>query len=130
MIAATMAAALRYLDFDYSEDADGQGSFDAMAAASPAHLQAVQAEIARVLDWAHARFGAPAALDEGGEWDCELQGVREVPTALEVRHRPGAGIELRPLASGEARVTLSVTLTGTPAFCAALQEAFGLGGSD
>src|SRR3954471_2940120 len=127
MMAPTMAAALQYLDFDYSEDAEGQGSFDAMAAAGPAQLAALASEVARVLDWAHARFGEPAPLDEGGEWDCALQGLREVPTPLEVRHRPGAGLELRPQDSGEARVTLTVTLTGTAAFCAALREAFALG---
>lgn len=118
------ARPLAYLDFDYSEDAHGHGSFDAMAAAAPSQLPALLAEVARVLDWAHAQFGAPAALDEGGEWDCELQGVREVATTLQVRHVPGAGLDLQPGATGEPRVTVSVTLTGTPAFCAALREAF------
>jgi hypothetical protein len=117
---------LRYLDFDYSEDEHGHGSFDAMAAAGPVQLRALQAEVARVLDWAHAQFGAPGALEEGAEWDCELQGVREVATTLDVRHRCGAGLELHPGVTGEPRVTLSVTLTGTPAFCAALREAFAL----
>lgn len=112
---------LHYLDFDFSGDAHGQGTFDAMASAAPAQLGAVQLEIAAVLDWAHARFGAPQPLDEGGEWDCELQGVREAATTLEVLHRPGAGLELQPGATGEIRVTLSVTLTGTPAFCEAFR---------
>ncbi|MEJ8839832.1 hypothetical protein [Ramlibacter sp. AN1133] len=120
------AAALHYLDFDYSEDAHGHGCFDAMASAAPAQLRRLQDEVARVLDWAHAQFGAPGALDEGGEWDCELQAVREVATALEVRHRSGAGLELHPGATGEPRVTISVTLTGTAAFCTALREAFAL----
>ena len=125
-MACMTAGALHYLEFDYSEDEHGHGSFDAMAAAAPAQLRALQDEVARVLDWAHAQFGGSAALDEGGEWDCELQAVREVATALDVRHRPGAGLELSPAASGEPRVTISVTLTGTPAFCAALREAFAL----
>ena len=120
------AGPLQYLDFDDTEDEHGHGSFDAMAAAAPAQLQALLDEVARVLDWAHAQFGAPAALEEGGEWDCELQAVREVATTLDVRHRRGAGLELRPGATGEPRVTISITLTGTPAFCAALREAFAL----
>lgn len=115
---------LHFLDFDFSEDDHGHGSFDAMAAAAPAQLPALQAEIAAVLDWAHARFGPPRPLDEGGEWDCELQGVREAATALHVEHRPGTGLALQPGATGEPRVTLTLTLTGTPAFCDALQQEF------
>ena len=113
---------LHYLDFDFSGDAHGQGTFDAMASAGPAQLAALQAEVAAVLDWAHARFGAPHPLDDGGEWDCELQGVREVVTPLAVRHRPGGELDLQPGTAGEARVTLTVTLTGTPAFCDAFRE--------
>ncbi|GAB3645633.1 hypothetical protein [Ramlibacter alkalitolerans] len=120
------AGPLHYLDFDYSDDEHGHGSFDAMAAAAPAQLRALQDEVARVLDWAHAQFGAPGPLDEGAAWDCELQGVREVATTLAVRYRSGTGLELHAGAAGEPRVTLSVTLTGTPAFCAALREAFAL----
>jgi hypothetical protein len=126
MIARMAEGTLHYLDFDYAEDEQGHGSFDAMAAVGPSQVRALQDEVARVLDWAHAAFGEPGPLDEGSEWDCELQGVREVATTLEVRHRHGAGLELQPGATGEPRVTISVTLTGTPAFCAALREAFAL----
>ena len=42
--------ALQYLDFDFSEDEHGLGSFDAMASVLPAQLPALQAEIARVLE--------------------------------------------------------------------------------
>jgi hypothetical protein len=123
---ARMDGTLRFLEFDYSEDEHGHGSFDAMAAAGPAQLRALQDEVARVLDWAHARFGAPGALDEGSEWDCELQGAREIATMLDVRHRPGRGLELHAGATGEPRVTISLTLSGTPGFCAALREGFAL----
>jgi hypothetical protein len=72
------AAPLLYLDFEFTEDEHGHGSFDAMAAAAPVQL------------------------------------------------RPGAGLQLRPGATGEPRVTLSVTLTGTPMFCDGLRKAFAL----
>jgi hypothetical protein len=120
---------LLYLDFESSEDADGHGSFDAMAAAAPAQLPALQAEVLRVLDWAHRSFpGSRGPLDEGGEWDYELQGVQEVATALEVRHDEAAGrLQMQAGAAGVPRTTLSLTLSGTPAFCAAFRDAFGIG---
>lgn len=119
---------LDFLDFDFSEDADGLGSFDAMASATTAQLAALQAEVLRVLDWAHGEFaGARGPLDEGGEWDYELQGVQEVPTALDVRYDETARrLDLRPAGTGPARVTLSLTLTGTPAFCEAFRREFEL----
>jgi hypothetical protein len=127
MIGAMTAGPLRFLDFDYSEDEHGHGSFDAMAAAAPAQLPALQTEIARVLDWAHAHFGAPSPLEEGGEWDYALHGVSEVATPLDVQHVPGAAqLLLRPGASQPPRVTLTLTLGGTPAFGEALRAAFAL----
>ena len=118
---------LRYLDFEATEDEQGHGSFDAMAAAAPPQWPALQAEVVRVLDWAHARFGAPAPLEEGGEWDYALDGVSEVTTALEVRHVPGeAALALRPGRSEPPRVTLTLTVRGSAGFCAAFRDTFGL----
>ena len=119
---------LDYLDFDVSEDADGHGSFDAMASAAPAQLAALQAEVLRVLDWAHRDFsGQRGPLDDGGDWDYELQGVQEIATPLEVRYDPAAvRLQLEPGATGAPRVTLSLTLSGTPQFCAAFRDAFGI----
>lgn len=119
-----MEAALAYLDFDYSEDAEGHGSFDAMAAAGPAQWDALQGEVVRVLDWAQRRFGRPAPLDEGGEWDVELQGVRELSTPLAVRFRAGQGLMLQDAGAAMQRTTLTLTLVGSAAFCEAFREAF------
>ena len=47
---------LAFLDFDDSEDAQCDGSFDAMASVWQAQLAAVRAEIAEVLDWAETAF--------------------------------------------------------------------------
>ena len=116
---------LDWLEFDYSEDAEGNGSFDAMAAASPAQLPALQDEIAQVLTWAHAQFGEPVPPDEGGEWHYELQGVQEVATPLRVEHARGR-LQIEAGTAGVPRVTLSLTVGGTPSFCAALRQEFGL----
>ena len=118
-------ATLEWLDFDYSEDADGHGSFDAMASCGTNQLAALQAEVVGVLAWANASFGPPRALDEGGDWDFEAQGVREVPIPLSVHWSPGARtLDLQAAAAGAERVTLSLTITGTPAFCDAFRQAF------
>jgi hypothetical protein len=74
------------LDFDYSEDDDGNGTWDAMASVTPTHLSALLAEVAEVLRWAHRDFGGrPAPLDEGGDWDWALHSLHEkgaAPCAL------------------------------------------------
>ncbi|TFZ04324.1 hypothetical protein [Ramlibacter rhizophilus] len=121
------ALPLAFLDFDYTEDEDGNGSFDALASAAPAQLSALQAEVLRVLAWAGREFaGAQGPLEAGGEWDFALQGVSEVATPLDVAVDDGT-LRLDPGTPGAPRVTLSLTLSGTPAFCAAFREAFGLG---
>jgi hypothetical protein len=114
---------LDFLHFDFSGDEEGQGSFDAMASAAPAQLPALEVELVRVLDWAAREFGPAAPLDEGGQWDYELQGVRETSTPLRVQYGAGA-LQLHDAGPATPRVTLSLTLTGTPVFCAALREAF------
>lgn len=118
---------LNYLDFDYSEDEAGNGSFDAMAAADPGQLPALRAELLQVLQWAEREFAhARGPLEDGGQWDCELQGVSEVATALDLHFEQGE-LRMTPGPTGAPRVTLSLTLTGTPAFCAAFRQAFGIG---
>ncbi|KAF1044343.1 hypothetical protein [Xylophilus sp.] len=99
------SSTLDYLDFDYSEDADGAGSFDALASVRPAQAEALRAEVATVLDWAAAAFpGGRAPLDEGGDWDADLSW----------RDDEGGWF------------TAQLVIVGTPAFCGALRERFGV----
>ncbi|NML47236.1 hypothetical protein HHL11_26045 [Ramlibacter sp. G-1-2-2] len=119
--------ALDWLDFDFSGDEEGHGSFDAMAAALTAQLPALQAEVLRVLAWAEHVFGAPAPLEEGGAWDYELQGVQEVATPLDVSVDLSAHkIALQPGTSASPRFTLSLTVTGSEDFCDAFRAEFGV----
>lgn len=124
-----MTLRLNFLEFDYSDDDDGHGSFDAMAAVSPAQWPALVAEVERVLAWAQREFpGTRGALEDGGQWDCELQGVRETPTPLDLRYDEATGrLRASEGAPGQPRITLSLTVSGTPAFCDALREAFAIG---
>lgn len=121
-------APLRYLTFDYSEDDHGHGTFDAMASVTPHQAAVVQAEMAAVLTWAECEFaGVRSPLDDGGDWDAEAQAVQEVATPLALAydtvHRQW---HTRPGTPGVPRLTYTLTITGTAAFCDALRERFAL----
>lgn len=119
---------LLYLDFEFSDEASGRGSFDAMASVLPDRLPALLAETAAVLRWARRAFGPPGALEGDGEWDFELQALADPGTPLPVAwDEGGGGIALAPAPDG-ARVTLTLTLSGSRAFCEGLREAFGVDG--
>jgi hypothetical protein len=117
---------LNYLEFDFSEDADGVGTFDALAATAPAHNSAVLAEVASVLGWAHQAFEAQRApLDEGGEWDYDLQGWREFSAVDVLDFDDHSGkLSVQAQAAGAARHNVSLSVTGTPGFCAAFRARF------
>ncbi|NQW80079.1 MAG: hypothetical protein HQ445_02770 [Polaromonas sp.] len=119
---------LNYLEFDYSEDADGVGTFDALATTAPAHNATVLAEVATVLAWAHHAFEAQRApLDEGGEWDYDLQGWREFSAVDVLDFDDHSGkLSVQAQATGAARQSVSLSVTGTPGFCAAFRERFQL----
>lgn len=122
-----VAMRLHYLDFDFSDEASGHGSFDAMASVRPERLAALCAEIAAVLRWAHGSFGPPGAPEGEGEWDFELQAVAEPDTPLQAAYVQGTGeLALSPAPAGTERTTLSLTVGGSPAFCEALRTAFEL----
>jgi hypothetical protein len=65
---------LHHLIFDASDNADGTGSWEAMASVQGAMLPAVMAEVNAVLALAeHQSPGPRGPLDEGGVWDTEVQ---------------------------------------------------------
>ena len=119
---------LDYLDFDYSEDAHGHGSFEAMASVPTARLPALQAEMERVLDWAFATFpDQRGPLEEGGEWDYLLEGQQEwsVPDVM-VYDEATRRFSSRSGTPGPTRYTVTLALSGSAQFCAALRQHFGL----
>lgn len=120
--------ALNYLDFDYCEDEQGWGTFDAMASTLPAQVAAVHAEIAQVLGWAHATFAnLQAPLDDGGEWDFNLQGQQEWTAHETLHYQPGTRqFTCRLSPAGPARHTVTFSISGSPQFCEALRRQFGL----
>ena len=112
---------LDYLLFDFSDEEGGAGSFDAMASVLPDRLPALICEIETVLRWAHRAFGAPSA-DEG-DWDFELQATCAPDAPLNAVYDAACGrLSLSP--DCDARTTLSLTLSGSHAFCQAFRHAF------
>lgn len=120
---------LDYLDFDFSEEADGSGSFDAVASVGPQQLAAVHAEIVAVLDWAHAAFaGQRAPLDDGGAWDFDLQSLQEWSLAETLTYDEGSGqLDVRRGNTGAPRHTVSLSIVGSTDFCDAFRAQFDLG---
>lgn len=117
---------LRYLDFDFSEDAEGTGTFDAMASVAPAQVPTLQAEISAVLAWAHQHWpDACGPAEDGGAWQYDLRGVQEVSTPLVLEFDEASG-QLRTVADSPAppRTTITLTISGSAEFCATLREAF------
>jgi hypothetical protein len=119
---------LNYLDFDYSEDAEGTGTFDAMASVSSAQLPALQAEIAQVLAWAYMHFPDGCGPEEdGGLWQYDLQGVQEVSKHLQLDFDAASSSIQCGLGNASApRTTLTFSVSGNAEFCEALRAAFGV----
>lgn len=117
---------LDYLDFDYSEDDEGTGCWDAMASVPSARVPALAGEIEQVLRWAHGRFaGRRGPVEEGGDWDFELQAQDDDGAPLPWRFdTKAAGLQAAAAALG--RTTVNLSLSGSAAFGEALREAFGL----
>lgn len=117
---------LNYLEFDYSEDTEGVGSYEAMASVGPAQLAAVLDEVAAVLAWAHEAFaGERGPVAEGAAWDYDLQGQREYTVHEALHFDAGRGaVVTGPEDIGVPRHTVTLTLTGGPAFCEAFRARF------
>jgi hypothetical protein len=121
---------LNYLDFDYSEDTDGIGTFDAMASTWPEQVPAVQDEIVRILDWAYTMFaGSRGPVGEGGDWDYDLQGQQEFTAPQHIEYDVSArrfSVHMGPV--GRPRYMVTLSISGTSGFCAAFRQQFGLDG--
>ena len=120
--------ALHFLEFDYSEDNEGTCTWDALASATAERLPELLREITALLAWACAEFGEQrGSLDDGGLWDYDLQCERGDHALQPLAYDPGAHLLRAPpsVQAGE-RVTLSLSISGTPAFAAPFAERFGL----
>ncbi len=120
--------ALNYLDFEYSEDEDSNGTWDAMASVADHRWGALLAEVRDVLRWASQEFpGHRGPLDDGGDWDYDLSAQDdENGRALNIRWSAStAAIDAETPQPG-SYTTLTLTLTGNTAFGDALRQKFEL----
>ena len=113
---------LSYLVFDRSEDEDGNANWDAMASVTASRVPDLVAEVQAVLTWADAHFKC-APLDEGGDWDLDLQAQDDAGQLLPLQW-DAAARQLQLSAAGAGRSTLSVSISGTPQFAQAFDAAW------
>lgn len=123
---AQYAMTLDYLEFDYSEDEEGTGSWDAMASVKSERVPALAAEIGQLLSWAGQAFaGRQGAVEEGFDWDYDLQAQDDDGKVLTALFDKGSGA-LTLQASATGRTTVNLSISGSPQFGDALRETFGL----
>lgn len=116
--------ALDYLEFDYSEDEEGTGTWDAMASVKAERVPALAAEIEALLRWASQKFaGRQGPVEEGFDWDYDLQAQDDEDRPLIARFDQAAG-QLALQASATGRTTVNLSLSGSVQFGDALREAF------
>ncbi|CAM3449071.1 hypothetical protein [Polaromonas hydrogenivorans] len=122
------AMRLDYLAFDYSEDTEGTGVFEAVASVWPERVAAVHAEIVAVLDWAHQAFpGQRGAVGEGGEWDYDLHGLREYTVPEQIGYDAATQrLAVQAASPGKPRHTVTLLLSGTDEFCSSFRQQFAL----
>ncbi len=128
---------LQYLNFDYSEDEQGNACWDAMASVPPDRLPALVAEVCALLHWAdHDYPGPQGAPDDGGDWDYDLCAEVDDHTHHSISYQPPTGASHEPptgqlhwhpaLAPQARRIALTLTLTGPPQFAQLLQQRWDL----
>jgi hypothetical protein len=115
--------ALQFLEFDFSDDTEGVGVFDAMASVNASAWPALQQEIATLLNWAHTHFpSGPGNLEDGAEWSYELSGSVETSSDLGLRYdAAGQRFLTHPGPATAVRHAVNLTLSGNDAFCDALR---------
>ncbi|WP_143684498.1 hypothetical protein [Variovorax sp. KK3] len=117
-----MTVLLEYLLFESTDEESGACSFDAMASVLPARVPELLREVEAVLNWACREFGEPSAVQENGEWDFELQAVGEHDAPLKIAY--DLARQRVDVAQSPGRVTIALTVTGSPAFGTAFRDHF------
>ncbi|QNP48115.1 hypothetical protein [Diaphorobacter aerolatus] len=119
-----MTQSLDYLIFDYSEDDEGNGTWDAMASVPAGRLGALAGEVEAILQWAGRAFpGRRGAIEDGGDWDFDLHAQDDAGEALSARYDEHAA-RMQVHAARTGHTTITLTVSGSAAFAEAFREAF------
>ena len=112
---------LSYLIFDPNEDDQGNVNWDAMASVVAERVPALQAEVEQILHWACTGFaGSHGPLDEGGDWDVDLQAQDDDGQPLPLTWQPDDD-NVRLTAANQGRTTLTLSLSGNAQFAQAFE---------
>lgn len=103
---------LQFLEFDRSEDCDGLYSWDALANPAAQHNCALLSEVRGVLAGLQAALGPSGPLDDGHQWDMDLQ----------IRDDQGRCLTPDAANASAQRLTLSLSLSGGEALTDLLVE--------
>lgn len=123
---------LQLLDFDSSEDAEGVVCWDALAEPASDYNPALLHEVEKVLAWAHDFDDkGPGSLENGANWDYDLQVLilgkdlkpQRAITLFETETRQ---LTVQPKPTSPQSLSLSLTLSGSPAFVQAFRAEFDL----
>lgn len=114
---------LQFLEFDCSEDSQGVVCWDALAQPAAHHTPALLEEVTQLLVWAH-HFGsqAPGPLEDGADWDFDLQIHCSHRPVQAVWHRAQEQLALSPPPSFQEAIVLSLSISGTPEFAQAFRD--------
>lgn len=113
----------QFLEFDSSEDSEGLVCWDALAQPAPHHTLAMLQEVTALLAWAHRQGQyAPGPLEDGADWDFDLQ-IHDGHVPIETQWSSARQtLDLSPTPQANTRISLSLSLSGTPAFAEAFRE--------
>lgn len=114
---------LQFLEFDGSEDSEGVVCWDALAQPAARHTPALLKEVTQLLEWAHhASPGKPGALEDGADWDFDLQ-IHMASIPIQAHwDSPSQSLVLSPTPTECDEISLSLSISGSPAFSSAFRE--------
>lgn len=81
--------ALRFLEFDWSEDTQGLCSWSALASPAPLHTAGLLDEVQALIEDLTRHLGAPGPVDEGHAWDMALDTTMEAGRTMVSLHLSG-----------------------------------------
>lgn len=121
-----MTQLLSYLLFDATDEESGACAFDSMASALPDSVPALLAEVQSVLTWSTHLFGPPSSASDQGDaddWMFDLQATDSAGAPLAITWDAQRAQVLLPAVVKE-RITLTLTVSGHPAFADAFRQEF------